>query len=440
MTNVPLRFDDVIDVARKTLGPYVDILPEGTLLNLDLSARVRLVVPSQEAGFDSIGLGLQSIAEELSDALYPHSFPADQMILWEEDLELARHGTHVFPLLDSSEKILVADRLIHGSSWSQIRAVSGGTPRLIFFSLKGGVGRSTALAALAWHLSSEGRRVLAVDLDLESPGISTFLLPPEQQPSAGLVDWLVEDLVDRGDDVLPDVYSLSPSAPGAEIIVVPAHGTEPGPYISKLGRAWMAKGVGGDQERWEKRLDRLLTQLEDEHQPDVVLIDSRSGLDDVASNAIAALGAQCVMLFATDDRQTWQGYGSLFRHWQATGVAKDVRERLHVVAALVPEEDPAGHMMRVRDASLDLFERTLYDEVEGDQVTGEEDLFSFTRDDEAAPHFPWEVRWNRGLRSLRTLSASFDSMDDVGIEHVFGPLLAGVDELLRAIDDSRWSG
>ncbi|HEY1693162.1 MAG TPA: AAA family ATPase [Polyangiaceae bacterium] len=46
----------------------------------------------------------------------------------------------------------------------------GHKPRVTFFGIKGGVGRSTAPVALAKRLAEKGRRVLVVDLDMESPG------------------------------------------------------------------------------------------------------------------------------------------------------------------------------------------------------------------------------------------------------------------------------
>jgi MinD-like ATPase involved in chromosome partitioning or flagellar assembly/Tfp pilus assembly protein PilF len=45
-----------------------------------------------------------------------------------------------------------------------------------FYSFKGGVGRSLALLNVAYTLAGRGRHVLVVDMDLEAPGISTFLL------------------------------------------------------------------------------------------------------------------------------------------------------------------------------------------------------------------------------------------------------------------------
>src|SRR6266571_5506525 len=46
-----------------------------------------------------------------------------------------------------------------------------------FYSYKGGTGRTMALANVAWILASSGKRVLAVDWDLESPGLHKFFHP-----------------------------------------------------------------------------------------------------------------------------------------------------------------------------------------------------------------------------------------------------------------------
>src|SRR5437868_12111858 len=63
-----------------------------------------------------------------------------------------------------------------------------------FYSYKGGVGRSMALANVAWILASNGKRVLAVDWDLEAPGLHRyfrpFLLDPELTSSRGVIDFV----------------------------------------------------------------------------------------------------------------------------------------------------------------------------------------------------------------------------------------------------------
>ena len=65
-------------------------------------------------------------------------------------------------------------------------------PRTVtFYSFKGGVGRTTALTHVASILAMRGLKVVAVDLDLEAPGLSTaFNLKP--QPKYGIVDYFYE--------------------------------------------------------------------------------------------------------------------------------------------------------------------------------------------------------------------------------------------------------
>ena len=72
-------------------------------------------------------------------------------------------------------------------------------PTIAFFGAKGGVGRSTALSVVARRLAEKGERVMVLDLDLESPGVSSLLLPLEARTRFGVVDWLVESGVGQAD-------------------------------------------------------------------------------------------------------------------------------------------------------------------------------------------------------------------------------------------------
>jgi hypothetical protein len=71
-----------------------------------------------------------------------------------------------------------------------------------FYSYKGGTGRSMALANTAWILASNGARVLAVDWDLEAPGLHRYFRPflGDKQltriESQGVID-LMADFVAR---------------------------------------------------------------------------------------------------------------------------------------------------------------------------------------------------------------------------------------------------
>src|SRR5580658_4281470 len=67
---------------------------------------------------------------------------------------------------------------------------------ITFYSFKGGTGRSMTLANVAWLLASAGKRVLAIDWDLEAPGLyryfRPFLLDPDLSNSDGIIDFVTD--------------------------------------------------------------------------------------------------------------------------------------------------------------------------------------------------------------------------------------------------------
>jgi len=272
--------------------------------------------------------------------------------------------------------------------------------RFTLFSLKGGVGRSTSAAVMAQHWAERGKRVLVVDLDLESPGVSSLLLDPREYPDFGVVDWFVEDLVGQGDEVVKRMTARPAWAQQlrGDVLVAPALARARGEYLAKLGRVYLdlpPKQLGQQAEPWLDRLRGLMAGLEGRVQPDVVLIDSRNGLSDIGAAALAGLDAQ-LLLFAVDSEATWSGYRVLFEHWNSFGTAGSVRERLATVAALVPETRGEEYLESFRQHAWDLFRDTLYDEAPANADAGE-DLFTFDLNDETAPHWPAPIFWNRGL-------------------------------------------
>jgi Mrp family chromosome partitioning ATPase len=62
-----------------------------------------------------------------------------------------------------------------------------------FFSLRGGVGRSTVLAYTARLLAEKGRKVVCVDMDLEAPGLAAlFGCEAKIREHQGVVELLVQ--------------------------------------------------------------------------------------------------------------------------------------------------------------------------------------------------------------------------------------------------------
>jgi len=398
------------------------------LINRDLNGRVRLILPDSVRDDESGRLEIDLLAQALATRLGPHGYPTGATVLYEPEQEAACAGATSFQV-EGFANVRVVDRLATEGNWLALAPESKGAPRVVFFSIKGGVGRSTALAALAWTLAQDGNRVLVLDLDLESPGLSTTVLPNEKQPVFGITDWLVEDLVDNGEEVFASMVATSDLSHDGEILVVPAHGRDPGDYVAKLGRVWMPKiHPDGTRETFSRRLGRLMDALETRYRPDVILIDSRAGIDEVASSCVMGLGASLVLLFSVEGRQTWSGYRILFEYWMRAGVAREIRTRLQVVAALVPETESIEYLRGLRDSTYDLFAETLYDEIPPGRT--DETYWHFEPSDESAPHGPWPIKWHRGFASLRSLHGRLSAIDRDEIRTVFGPMVHGVAQAL----------
>jgi hypothetical protein len=403
-----ITFDEALPAITRILGEnktHIDNL-KWLVINRDLNGKIRLLMDKEiEEGFD-IGDESYSWIEEIAHAIEPHSYPAGDMVLFESSRERALQQKPHFSL-PGIEGVTVVDRLLAESDWTGIVPESAGVPRMVFFSIKGGVGRSTALAAASWALAEEGKKVLVLDLDLESPGISSLLLPPERYPVYGILDWITEDLVDNGGVVFEYMTALSAISNSGEIHVIPAHGKETGEYISKLGRAWMPKpDIAGGREPWYKRLDRLIQKLEHAWEPDVILIDSRAGIDEVSAACVSCLGAKNVFLFGLDSEQTWVGYDILFRHWNRSGASRHIRDRLQMIGAMIQKDSEPGYVAGLTERSYTIFSDELYDPVRPGEPIG--DAFNFDIDDDEAPHFPLLIYWNRAIAGLPNLYSCFN--------------------------------
>lgn len=404
-------------------------------VNRDLNGRVRLFL---DATLEPTGEGeqwrkLQDLANAIHANLSPHVGEPGQILDFKDSLLDLIKASTTYPLSDQLGNVLpnvyVVDRLAQEATWETISNDDSRFPRVVFYSMKGGVGRSTALAASAWALAEAGQRVLVLDLDLESPGLSTSLLPASRQPAYGITDWLVEDLVNNGDAVLDQMHaSLGALQRGGELIVVPSYGDNPGEYVSKLGRVWMPGFTAdGQRQTWSERLLRMIQQLEAKHQPTIVLIDSRAGIDEVASACVTDLDAKLIYLFALDSLQTWQGYRILFEHWRLHDVATKIRERLRVVGALLPtwgDQAFSQATAQLRENAYLNFSQILYDEeLAGAVLPLTDEPFNFDLYDVDAPHSPLAIGWNQGFAAIGSLHDRLAASEANQIEFVFGPLI-----------------
>ncbi|MBI3156060.1 MAG: AAA family ATPase [Burkholderiales bacterium] len=441
-----VRFHQALQLAVSALADAVLPMEPAVRIIRDLHGRLRFAVdcdaadypPQARAHLETAQAALGAYATS-GEVLFRDSFNFPNKVFGSEDWHLTTVSLGLNEQAESEGEVTVPvlDRQVTGQDWLRpaTSRVVGRAPRVAFFGLKGGVGRSTALAMLAYWLARAGKHVLLIDFDLESPGLSGLLLPSERVAGFGLVDWFVEDAVGQGESVLSDLISVSPLAehlPGS-IRVAAAMGQGETDYLSKLARVYAEQPAVGGPRSFAERMAEVLEALEQREQPDVVLIDSRAGLHDLAAVSITHL-ADLTFLFANDSEQSWMGYQQLFAHWrQRPEVARRVRGRLAIVRALFPELDQERRAKAFTQRAFDLFSE-LYDRVEPGQPP-RSDLFSFDLDDEDAPHSPLTIRWNARFQEFEPWRArSNGTMTDADIELAFGPFF---DKAMAILAESR---
>lgn len=387
------------------------------------------------------GAELERLATALNERLGRFSPGLRRVLLRPEDL-IDRRDVLESPdrvRLPEAEDAWLIDRLLTNQEWlREPHLARPPLPVATAFSLKGGVGRSTAMAVWAWHLAREGRRVVVVDLDLEAPGLGSLLIG--DLPAYGMVDWLADSLLGQpGQELLDDCLAFSPVAEEAEGIVqvLPAFGAKTRDYVAKVGRVYLpGLAPDGGEIGLPERIGSLIAALAGRQDPpDAVLLDSRAGLHDIGAAAVTQLGAE-VFLFARDEPQSWQAYRLLFEHLARSKGLRfgmpddDLRWRFKMVAAQVDKTE--GAVANWLDASYDAWS-ALYDD-EG-RASEENSAQTFVRDDSNAPHHPLTVYFDPGLRGTGLVDASQRPPWPV-VEAAFGGFLAGATERLLSRDSS----
>jgi hypothetical protein len=431
----PVRFDDALAAAVTWVRSHSGYVGTPAYIFRDVYGRVRVLVRDPE--------DVPSEArEELSTSLGKFSVSPDRVLLAQDEFgdEAARHAqsSAVAP------GVRVIERLVTEQNWDRAPVPHReGPPRITFFGIKGGVGRTTALVALARHLVAQEKRVLVVDLDLESPGATTMLLGEDGLPRYGVIDWLVEETVEQADAALvADMVLRSRALVGnrtGEVLVVPAMGTSSipplddavrdrhdGAFVAKLGRAY----VSPHDVDIAHRLGRMLDALEATHHPDVVLLDSRAGIHDISAATVSRLGATA-LLFAGASAQTWLAYRLLFSAWRRDpSVLEAFRDRLQVVAAQVPETGRVAHLETLRGRAWSLFTNFVYDappEGDEDESASPFDQFNFDLDDDESPHAALPVYWRRELVEWDPMQP--DTLTPEQFAAAYGEFLRGVTSL-----------
>ena len=206
-------------------------------------------------------------------------------------------------------------------------------PRVLFYSYKGGTGRSSAAANIAMQLAIMGRRILLVDLDIEGPSLDVILGFEEGEIDKDLYiqDYLISPDPDSWNyrraiwdikSYLKQKDNLENDIPG-EIYFLPASSS-------------YEKTVHFHGDTVQVKLTDLFGKIEKEYSLDAILMDCPNGYGPMTQKSFFM--ADLILLFFKWSKQHITGSGKIseimryldIEYWPIPCVVPiDVREAVY---------------------------------------------------------------------------------------------------------------
>ena len=191
---------------------------------------------------------------------------------------------------------------------------------ITFYSYKGGVGRSMALANIAFELARRNKKVLIVDWDLEAPGIERYFNNFEiENKSEGLLQLLMSYKKDKNIDYKKFLWKINISIQYSISLLHSGRENDPAKYSLSLQNfnwnIFFSDSKGGEyleilRKQWNKDFD-------------FVLIDSRTGLSDSSGICTILMPDILIPMFTAN-------YQSLFGVSDIVKYIQNARQKLDV--------------------------------------------------------------------------------------------------------------
>lgn len=233
---------------------------------------------------------------------------------------------------------------------------------ITFYSYKGGVGRTLALANIACLMSGDRehpQKVLIWDFDLEAPGLHK-LFPPKQPQKFGFVD-LAYDYARTGE--IADINDYIYESTIENIFVLPASGKIDNTYCNNLQAInWLSffDSKPKDKGQFFTTILDSLNDREGEDAFDYILVDSRTGLNDQAGICTEVLSDLLVVLFRLSG-QDFDGLDHLVPAIKSQLKARDKEKvALFPIASQVGLSTSQSIVSKYRKHAQEIFKSNLY--------------------------------------------------------------------------------
>lgn len=400
-----VHFDEAKIAAEEQIQNWLGETPDvkRALIVWDLLGKCRLALWANDSiDTDALSQIFQPLKKALDtrcrawwsgDILLVSAADKTTQLLFNESWEQAHQRDSNLAILDRHRSRTMWFQNQDAPIW---QALDDGPPIVVFYSFKGGLGRSTILASFAIQRARMGERVCVLDFDLDSPGVGNLLSADTTGLTAswGIADFLLESdnllKSDKGDVPLSDYYHRCDRVAGeGEISVFPA-GKVNESYADKLARV--------DMETDSKLgLEKLLGRVRNELGPKWILVDARTGISDSAGLLLSGIAHLHVILGTTQD-QSWQGLHRVIARYGEDRIERgQTQSDMVLVHAMVPADQDKELRKKFNAQSERKFSEHYYASPESDKdnLWSAEDMES-----SQAPHIPIRVSYDSRLASF----------------------------------------
>lgn len=216
-------------------------------------------------------------------------------------------------------------------------------PIVTFYSYKGGMGRSTTLAAFAMHLAlNENKKVFILDADFEAPGFTNFFLKNsrEENQKQGFVEYFLDkqNYFSNKDNLEGYTWEVDSQFSGSGTIrIMPAGNLDFNQetndflkhnlnhYIEGLSRIDFTNEV-----YIVEQFNSIIQDINDSFQPDIILIDSRTGFSDIMGITAFKL-SKIIVGFFRNDAQSLPGLSFFLQN-----MIEDINKEPFLINSILP--------------------------------------------------------------------------------------------------------
>jgi len=195
-------------------------------------------------------------------------------------------------------------------------------PIISFYSYKGGVGRTTTLSLFSNYLSYyHQKKVVVIDFDFEAPGIINFFdIDFLKDSKNGVLEFILDSQVSKDIDFEDYYIPISKEICGdGEIFVIPAGNVFDINNIDSYIEALSRIDINSAETILEK-IRHLFNTIKNELYPDIILIDSRTGISDVFGLLVHSISSMVVGFFG-NNKQNIPGIGIFLNHLLSDNVS-----------------------------------------------------------------------------------------------------------------------